>query len=255
MIDTHAHLDDPALFAELDDVLARARLAGVNRVIAVGTTADSSAQIVEIAAKRPEVFAAAGIHPNHASEAVAGDWERIASLARLPRVVAIGETGLDRYRDHTPFPLQQDYFDRHLALAGELGLPIVIHCRNCEQDIITQLERLHRPILGILHSFTGDWDCAQAFLELGLHLSFAGMITFKNASLDALRSVAARVPIDRLLVETDSPYLSPHPFRGARNEPARVALVLERIAALRDLTVEELDRVTSENARKLFRLD
>lgn len=254
MIDTHAHLDDPTLLAELDGVLARARAAGVDRVIAVATDAESSAQVVALAEERAEVFAAAGIHPNHASLALAGDWERVESIAARPRVVAIGETGLDRYRDHAPFSLQQEFFDRHLALARRLDLPIVIHCRNCEQELIEQLERLKRPVRGVLHSFTGNWEHAEAFLRLGLDLSFAGMITFANKSLDPLRSVAARVPIDRLLTETDSPYLSPHPFRGARNEPARVALVVERLATLRGLSVEELARAASENARALFRL-
>ena len=132
-------------------------------------------------------------------------------------------------------------------LARELDLPVVIHCRDCERDIAAQLERLHRPIRGILHSFAGNWEQAQAFLDLGLHLSFAGMITFKNKSLDSL-SRSPRVPLDRLLVETDSPYLSPEPHRGRRNEPARVALVADRIAALREMTPAELARSTSETA-------
>ena len=176
----------------------------------------------------------------------------MVALAAEPRVVAVGETGLDRHRDRTPFDLQQEWFDRHLELALARDLPVVIHCRESERDIIDTLARLGRPVRGVLHSFTGSWDDAQALLELGLHLSFAGMVTFRNKGLDPLREVVARVPLDRLLVETDSPYLSPHPHRGRTNEPARVALTAGRIAQLRGLAPAELARATTENARRLF---
>ncbi|MBX6311646.1 MAG: TatD family hydrolase [Isosphaeraceae bacterium] len=254
LIDTHAHLEDPRLSGDLPGVLGRARAAGVAQVVAIGTTAADSAVTIDLARRHPGVFAAVGIQPNHVAEAGPEDWRRVVELADQPGVVALGETGLDRYWDHTPFPLQQDYFDRHLALARERGLPVVIHCRNCERDIVAQLARFGPPVRGVLHSFTGTWDDAQAFLELGLDLSFAGMITFANKSLDPLREVAARVPLDRLLVETDSPYLSPHPFRGQTNEPARVALTAEALARLRHLPVEEVAHVTTANARRLFHL-
>ena len=182
------------------------------------------------------------------------DWAAVVDLAERPEVVAIGETGLDRYWDRTPFPVQQEWFDRHLELAHQRDLPVVIHCRDCQRDIIEQLRSLGRPVRGVLHSFTGTWDDAQAFLDLGLHLSFAGMLTFTNKSLDALRDVAARVPLDRLLVETDSPYLSPHPFRGKTNEPARVALTARRLAEIRGISPAELARITTANARRLFGL-
>ena len=161
---------------------------------------------------------------------------------------------MDRYWDRTPFPEQQEWFDRHLRLAHEHDLPIVIHCRDCQRDIIEQLRRLNRPVRGVMHAFTGTWDEAQAYLELGLHLSFAGMVTFTNKSLDALRDVAARVPLDRLLVETDSPYLSPHPCRGQTNEPARVALTAARLAEIRGLSPADFAQITTTNARSLFRL-
>jgi TatD DNase family protein len=254
LIDTHAHLDDPKLAADLDAVLARAQQAGVAQVLAVGTTAVDSASTLELSRRHPGVFAAVGIQPNHVAEARPGDWERIVALADDPRVAAVGETGLDRYWDYTPFPLQQDYFDRHLALARAQALPVVIHCRDCERDIIDQLARQGGPVRGVLHSFTGTWDDAQAFLALGLHLSFAGMITFANKALDPLRDVAARVPADRLLVETDSPYLSPHPHRGRTNEPARVAVTAARLAQLRGLDPADLARLTTANARCLFAL-
>ena len=164
----------------------------------------------------------------------------ITDLVNRPGVVAVGETGLDRYWDRTPFPEQQEWFDRHLRLAHERDLPVVIHSRDCQSDIIEQLRRLNRPVRGVMHAFTGTWDDAQAYLELGLHLSFAGTVTFTNKSLDALRDVAARVPLDRLLVETDSPYLSPHPCRGQTNEPARVALTAARLAEIRGLSPIDL---------------
>ncbi|QDV38059.1 TatD family hydrolase [Tautonia plasticadhaerens] len=254
LVDTHAHLDDPRLLDQLDAALDRARAAGVEQVVAIATTADSADAVIGIASARPGVFAAVGIQPNHVAEAGPEDWGRVVDRVRAPKVVAVGETGLDRYWDDTPFPQQQDSFDRHLALAAEHDLPVVIHCRECESDVVAQLERLGRPVPGILHSFTGTWDDAQAFLALGLHLSFAGMVTFRNPSLDPLREVATRMPADRLLVETDSPYLSPHPFRGKTNEPARVAVTCSRIAELRGMEAAELARISTENARRLFRL-
>lgn len=255
LVDTHAHLQDPALRDDLAGVLERAREAGVARVVAIGVTADDSRTVVDLARAHPGVvFAAVGVQPNHAAEAAPGDDRRVADLAAEPGVVAVGETGLDRYWDHTPFPVQQAWFDRHLALAHERDLPVVIHCRNCEHDIIEQLARLGRPVRGILHSFTGTWDDAQAFLDLGLHVSFAGMVTFATRKLDALRDVAARVPLDRLLVETDSPYLSPHPFRGRSNEPARVVFTARRIAEARGIPFADLALATTANAHRLFRL-
>jgi TatD DNase family protein len=254
LIDSHAHLDDPRLRRDLDGVLDRARCAGVAQIVAIGTTAVNSASVLELAQAHRGVFAAVGIHPNDAAQAVESDWNALVDLADRPGVVAVGETGLDRYWDQTPFELQQEWFDRHLHLAHQSDWPVVIHCRDCQRELIEQLRSLGRLVRGVQHSFTGTWDDAQAFLELGLHLSFAGMVTYTNKGLDVLRDVAARVPLERLLVETDSPYLSPHPFRGQTNEPARVAVTARRLAELRGLPPEELARATTENARRLFRL-
>jgi TatD DNase family protein len=254
LVDTHAHLADRELSRNLGEILGRARSAGVVQVVAVGTTAEDSVIVHEQAARARGVFATVGIHPNHAGDARPGDWEKIEALSRLNGVVGVGETGLDRYRDHTPFSQQQQWFGKHLALAHERELPVVIHCRESEADIIAQLAGLGRPVRGVLHSFSGTWEQAEAFLELGLDLSFAGMVTFTNKSLDRLREVASRVPLDRILVETDSPYLSPHPFRGQPNEPARVALTAEQLAGLRGLTPAEFAAITTRNARRLFSL-
>ena len=254
VVDTHAHLQDEAFRGDLGGVLERARDAGVCQIVAVGTTADDSASVLEMARRHAGLHAAVGVHPNHAAGAAQGDWERVEALAGLPSVVAVGETGLDRYRDHTPFDVQQEWFARHLALAHERNLPVVIHCRECERDVIDQLAALGRPVQGVLHSFTGQWEHAEAFLDLGLHLSFAGMVTFSNKKLDPLRDIAARVPLDRLLVETDSPYLAPHPHRGSTNEPARVVLTAKRVAELRGMSFAELAFETTSNARRLFGL-
>ncbi|MGE3822312.1 MAG: TatD family hydrolase [Isosphaeraceae bacterium] len=253
-VDSHAHLRDERFAADLSGVLRRAGESGVAQVVVVGTTVLDSVEGLTMAADQPGLFATVGVHPNHAAEAVPGDWERVVELARRPGVVGLGETGLDRHWDFTPFDLQREWFDRHLDLSEETGLPVVIHCRECEADVIDALRRRGKPTLGVLHSFCGAWEDAQAFLELGLYLSFAGMITYTNKKLAPLREVVARVPIDRILVETDSPYLSPHPHRGATNEPARVAVTGAKVAELRGQSVEALAAATTANARRLFGL-
>lgn len=254
LVDTHAHLASSKLTSDLEQVIARAIGAGVRQIVSIGTSLGDASRTLEIATAYSDVFAAVGIHPNDAAEAGVEDWSMIESLARNPQVVAIGETGLDRYWDRTPFPVQQDYFDRHLDLAEVLDLPVVIHSRDCQADVIAQISRRAASVRGIQHSFTGTWDEAQALLELGLHISFAGMITFENKALDPLREVAARIPLHRLLVETDSPYLSPHPFRGKRNEPSRTAITAASIAKIRGTSLEDIASATTENARRLFRL-
>ncbi|MCS6975538.1 MAG: TatD family hydrolase [Gemmatales bacterium] len=257
-IDTHAHLDDPAFAEDLSQVLQRAKAAGVRCVITIGTTAATSRRAVELAGTYAELFAAVGIQPNHVSEAQAGDWDRIMALLRQRKVVALGETGLDRYWDFSPFAQQQEYFARHLEEAAKAGLPVVIHCREAFAETVAMLREhfdRHGPIRGVMHSFTGDWPTAEACLQMGLHLSFAGMLTYKNA--EPLRQVAAKVPWDRLLVETDSPYLVPVPLRGKvrRNEPAHVPLTGACLASLHDMTPEQLAEITTANARRLFGLD
>lgn len=251
--DTHAHLTDEQLAGQQAEVLARAQAAGVTNILAVGTTAESSRGCVEIATQEAGIFAAVGIHPNHIPEAADGDWDRVVSLANDPHTVAIGETGLDLYWKDTPLPLQQDYFDRHLRLSQELGLAIVIHQRDSAAELLAMLReaRTRGPLRGIMHSFTGDAAIAAECLELGLHVSFAGMVTFKNAP--DLRAIAAKIPADRLLIETDSPYLTPHPFRGKRpNEPANVVHTAACLAETRGIPLRELARITTENARQLL---
>lgn len=255
IIDTHAHLDDERFAADLPAVLERAAAAGVRQVVAIGTTAPSSAACVALAAGHPAVWASVGIQPNHAAEAGPDDWDEVVRLVGRQRVVALGETGLDRYWDHTPFPLQEDYFARHLGLARRHGLAVVIHCREAEADVVRMLrddyERVG-PVKAVMHSFTGDAATAEACLAMGLYVSFAGMLTYKNAQ--ALREVAARVPLDRLLVETDSPYLAPVPVRGKRNEPAHVVHTAACLAAVHQVELSVIAERTTGNARALFGL-
>ena len=252
LIDTHCHLDEPAFDGDREAVLSRAAAGGVRVLLTIGTTAASSTAAVALAVRYPTVYAAVGIQPNYVAEEQAGDWEKIQALALESRVVAIGETGLDRHWDYTPFDLQIDAFSRHLALSHSLGKPFIVHCREAEADVVAQLQHAHRPLSGVMHSFAGDAATAQSCLELGLYISFAGMVTFKRN--DNLQAIAAGVPLDRLLVETDAPYLAPMPHRGKRNEPAFVAETARVLAELHGVTPDELAAITAANARRLFKL-
>ncbi len=258
MIDTHAHLDDSRFDADRDEVIARAVAAGVERIVCVGVSADSSQVAVDLAERYDLLLAAVGIQPNCCAEAAPGDWDRVKGLVERPRVVALGETGLDRYWDYTPLETQEDYFDRHLQLSQQRGLPVLIHCRDCEEDVLRMLRESVRrgPVRGVIHAFSGSAAMAEECLSMGLYLSFAGSVSYRNKKFGPLRDVAAAVPADRLLLETDSPYLVPHPLRGKlkRNEPSKISLTAAALAELRGCPVEELSRQTTANARALFRL-
>ena len=253
-IDTHAHLDQDEFNADRAEVIARAQSAGVETIIAIGTTADTSAACVSLTAEYPCLRAAVGIQPNYCAAVQPGDWERIVELAAKPGVVALGETGLDRYWDYAPLDVQQDYFDRHLRLSQQTGLPFVVHTRESDAEVLTMLREApsRGPLSGVMHSFTGTAETARECIELGLYVSFAGMVTFKKS--DALRAVAATIPDDRILVETDSPYLSPHPLRGKRNEPANIVHTAACLAQARGQSVEAFAALTTANARRLFRI-
>ena len=253
LFDTHAHLADEQLAVDVAGVIQRASAAGVRRILAVGTTVASSRECLALAQQHPGVFASAGIHPNHVAEAKASDWDEIVRLSDEPRVVALGETGLDLYWKDTPLPVQQDYFDRHVRLSQQTGLALVIHQRETVAEILAMLREActRGGLRGVMHSFTGTAGQAAEFLALGLHISFAGMVTFKKSN--DLRAVALTIPADRLLVETDAPYLSPEPFRGQRpNEPARVVHTAQCVAESRGISLEELSRQTTANALALF---
>lgn len=256
LIDTHAHLDDERFKDDLPAVLERAQQAGVRRVVTIATTARSSVASVALARQFPMLSATVGIQPNHVAEAAPSDWDEVVRLVTEAKVVAVGETGLDRYWEHTPFPQQEDYFARHLDLARKHNLAVVIHCREAEADVLRMLQSAfdrQGPVRGVMHSFTGDRATAEACLAMGLDISFAGMVTYKNAQ--NLRDVAKTIPLERLLVETDSPYLSPVPLRGKRNEPAHVVHTAACLAAVHGVTVERLAEQATRNARPLFGVD
>ena len=258
-VDTHAHLDQQEFDADREEVIARARQAGVEAILCVGISADSSRATLRLAEEHEEIHAAVGIQPNYCAEAAGDDWQRIVAMADHPRVVALGETGLDRHWNFTPLEVQRDFFDRHLRLALKRDLPVVIHCRQAEADLMPMLREAagRGPLRGVLHSFSGDAATAAECVELGLYVSFAGQVTYKNKKFRPLGEVAAAIPGDRILIETDSPYLVPHPLRGKqqRNEPAWVVHVAECLAELRGVDPDALAAQTTANARRLFRLE
>ncbi len=254
LFDTHAHLNSDAFENDVAVVIERAKAAGVVGINVIGVDAPTSRRACDLVAQYPGyLFATVGIQPNYVAKATDEDWQAIQEMAGFPGVRAIGETGLDCYWDDAPLDIQRFYFDRHIELAIATSLPMVIHMRESAREIVDQLRSHSRLPSGVMHSYTGDWDIAQACLDLGLDISFAGMVTFKKS--DELREVARRVPLDRLLIETDSPYLSPEPFRGKRpNEPARVEHTLRCLAKVREVSAAELALTTTANARRLLQL-
>ncbi len=256
LVDSHAHLDFEDYAGDLPAVADRARAAGVEHVVLVGLWRGSGSfgNALELADADPAFFSAtAGVHPHDCARVSEADWEACRRLAGDPRVVAVGETGLDFHYDHSPRPDQDRAFRRSLALARASGKPAVVHVREADAACVRVLREEGVPPAGaVVHCFTGDWAAARAYLDLGLFVSVAGVVTFRGA--EPLREAVRRVPRDRLLVETDSPFLAPVPLRGKRNEPAHVARVAEEVARLWGVEPEEAARATSENARRLFRL-
>ena len=253
--DTHCHLNGKRFADDLEATIGRARDAGVAHMMTIGVSLQSSRQCQSIAAAFEGVYAAIGIQPNCAHEAEPTDWDQIIALLNEPSVIALGETGLDRYWDDCPFDVQQDYFDRHLRLSQDRDLPFVVHMRECGADVLEMLTEARRrgPLRGVMHSFTGDRELMEACVELGMYISFAGMVTFKKS--DELREVARQVPDDRLLIETDAPYLSPEPMRKQRrNEPGLVVHTAACLAAVRGCTVADLAALTTRNAFRWLKL-
>lgn len=254
LFDTHAHLNCDHFSGQVGDVIHRAKNAGIEGIMVIGVDLKTSQRACDLAAEYPGfIYAAIGIQPNSVGQASEGDFDRVAELAAFPGVRAIGETGLDCYWDDTPLADQKIYFDRHIELCRKTGLPMVIHMRESGDEIVDQLQSQPSIPVGVMHSFTGDVALAEKCLELGLYISFAGMVTFKNNA--ALREVAKIVPEERLLIETDSPYLSPEPLRGRRpNEPERVLHVLKCLAETRNVSADHLASKTTENAQRFFQL-
>jgi TatD DNase family protein len=254
LFDTHAHLDSEQLQPHLEDILSRTN-DGSMRITAIGTDPQSSHNCLELAKSHSNVYAAVGLHPNYCAKFDQSHWNAILEIVNNPKVVAVGETGLDKYWDDCPFEVQKSWFKRHIELSFDTEKPLVIHTRECELEMIEMLESNSRngQIIGIMHSFVGSAKTMQRCLDLGMYISFAGMVTFKKS--DSLRDVAALVPCDRLLIETDSPYLSPHPFRSKRpNLPSRVESTAKCLADVRGVTPELLAKQTFENANAVFGL-
>ncbi|MBU4439178.1 MAG: TatD family hydrolase [Acetobacterium sp.] len=252
LIDSHAHIDDQKFSEDRETVLENARAAGVEIIINPGADEASSYRAVEMSEKYPMVYATVGIHPHDAKDyqpqkhdALLKEW------AKKDKVVAIGEIGLDYHYDYSPRDVQQDVLIRQLIIAKEVKLPIVIHNRESMEDMVRILKEYFAPEYGgIMHSYSGSVEMAKVFLEMGFYLSISGPLTFSNAR--KLPEVVAMMPLDRLLVETDSPYLTPTPHRGKRNEPAYVRLVAAEIARIRGISLEEVSEITTENAKKVF---
>jgi TatD DNase family protein len=252
LVDTHAHLMDTAFANDLPAVLERAAAAGVIALVCVGYDEASSVAAVALAEQHPHIVAAVGIHPNASGAARPGAFERIEELARHPRVVGIGETGLDNYRKRTPPAVQREWFLRHLDLAARLDLPVIVHNRDADAETAPILLDWSRQTggRGVLHCFAGDDAMLRAGLDAGFMVSFAGPVTYKNAG--ELPNRARRVPLDRIVVETDCPYLPPHPHRGQRNEPAHVRITATKLAELHGVSLERIEQATTENARRIF---
>ncbi|MFP4978577.1 TatD family hydrolase [Paenibacillus sp. CN-4] len=251
LFDTHTHLDAPQFDEDREEVINRAFEAGVNKMINVGFNRETIPSTMRLAESYANIYAAVGWHPQDAVTMEDGDLDWIASLCAHPKVVAIGEIGLDYYWDTSPKDIQQRVFRQQIGLARELKMPIVIHNRDAHEDVVKILrEEKAQEVGGVMHSFSGSWETAKMCLDLGFHLSFGGPVTFKNAKQP--KEVLAKTPMDRLLIETDAPYLTPHPFRGKRNESAHVKLVAEAAAEIKGLNWEELAEITYTNALERF---
>jgi TatD DNase family protein len=253
LIDSHAHIQGKEYAGEVEAVIARAREAGVEKIIAVGGAGDmsSNTEAIALAKTFPDIYATVGMHPHDAKDVGADELKELKELAAAPKVIAVGETGLDYFYDHSPREVQRRVFTQFIQMARETALPIVVHERDAANDAAQLLRgEGEGKIRGVIHCFTGNYEAACAYLDLGFYISFTGIITFKNA--EPLRDVVRRVPLDRMLVETDSPYLTPVPYRGRRNEPAYVRYVAEAVAKISGVSLEEVARLTTQNVQELF---
>ena len=252
LFDSHAHLDDEKFDEDREEVITRSLQNGVTGIINAGSCMASSAQSVALAAQYDNIYAAVGIHPHDAKSAQEADYAQLAAWAQLEKVVAIGEIGLDYYYDFSPRDLQRTVFTRQIDVARQMDMPFIIHDRDAHGDILDVLKKEAKGLTGVLHCFSGSLEMAKEVIKLGFYISIAGPVTFKNAA--KLPEIIKNVPLERLLVETDCPYLTPHPHRGKRNEPAYVKIVAEQVAQLREMDLADLAKTTTENTKKLFKI-
>ncbi|HHV46238.1 MAG TPA: TatD family hydrolase [Tissierellia bacterium] len=251
LIDSHAHLDDERFDKDRDSIIKSLRESGIELVINPGADVGSSIKAVALSEKYDNIYAAVGVHPHDAKDMDENTIELLRSFSKREKVVAIGEIGLDYYYDNSPRDIQKKWFREQLRLAKEVGLPVIIHSRDAAGDTFDIIKEAQDGTLrGVLHCYSGSVEMAMEYVKLGFYISLAGPVTFKNARVS--KEVAKAVPIDRLLIETDSPYLAPEPYRGRRNEPIYVRYVAGAIAEIRDMTFEELAKKTAENTKRLF---
>ncbi|MDA8096431.1 MAG: TatD family hydrolase [Clostridia bacterium] len=251
LIDTHAHLDHERFDGERETVIARAEAAGVGLIICVGSDLESSRKSVTLAQANPAIYAAVGVHPHEAAAAPPHYLDEVRRLLGEPRVVALGEIGLDYHYDFSPRPVQRQVFEAQLKLARELDCSVVIHSRKADDDTYRMLTESGVTRV-VMHCYSGDWRLAERYLELGFFISLSGVVTFPKST--ETREVATRLPLDRLMLETDAPYLAPVPRRGRRNEPAYVYHTAEAVASIRGVSLDEIAQQTTANAREFFRL-
>ncbi|WP_285769305.1 TatD family hydrolase [Peribacillus sp. SI8-4] len=251
LFDTHVHVNAEQFNEDLEEVIARAKEAGVMNMVVVGFDRPTIKRAMELVETHDFMYAAVGWHPVDAIDMTEDDLQWIEELSNHPKVVAIGEMGLDYHWDKSPKDVQKEVFRKQIRLAKKVRLPIIIHNREATADIVSILkEEEASSVGGIMHCFSGSAETALECVDMNFHISLGGPVTFKNAKKP--KEVAAAVPLDRLLIETDCPYLAPHPFRGKRNEPSYVKLVAEQIAEIKQLSIEEISKATTENAKKLF---
>ena len=251
LVDSHCHLDFPELAADVPKALAEMAEHGVSHALCVSVTLEDFPKVRALADDYPNLYASVGTHPDYPDHPLV-EPQTLVELAAHPKIVAIGETGLDYYRLTGDLEWQRDRFRAHIRAAKACRKPLIIHTRSAAEDTLRIMhEEGAEEVGGVMHCFTETWETAEAAMKLGFHISLSGIVTFKNAT--ALKDVARRVPLDRLLVETDSPYLAPVPFRGKTNRPAWVRYVAEEVARLRETSLEEIARATSENFFRLFR--
>ncbi|MFT3657093.1 putative metal-dependent hydrolase YcfH [Bacillus sp. B01(2024)] len=254
LFDTHAHLNAEQFDTDLEEVIARAKAEKVERIVVVGFDKPTITRAMELIEEYDFIYAAIGWHPVDAIDMTEEDLLWIKELSAHEKVVAIGEMGLDYHWDKSPKDIQKEVFRKQIALAKEVNLPIIIHNRDATEDVVTILkEEGAEEVGGIMHCFTGSAEVARQCMDMNFYISFGGPVTFKNAKKP--KEVAKEIPNDRLLIETDCPFLTPHPFRGKRNEPSYVKYVAEQLAELKGLTYEEIASITTENAKRLFRMN
>ncbi len=251
-VDSHTHLEMPEFDDDRDEVVERARNAGIEFMVTVGTNIAYCKEVIALADRYAEVYAAVGIHPHDVKEIGKGAYEEIRGLARMKKVVAYGEIGLDFFRNRSPRDVQIRRFGEQLELAADIGLPVIIHDRDAHREILEILGPWRGKLRGIFHCFSGDRAMAKKCLDMGFYISVPGTVTFEKA--DTLRDVVRYVPIEYLLVETDAPYLTPQPHRGKRNEPAYVVHTVEKVAEVKELSTEDVGAATTANAKVIFRI-